>query len=112
MSARALDLGRSAAVVLVVAGAVALAAPAGAAIQATTVEAAAQAQGVIPRLYKNCTNLNKKYPHGLGKRFARDHVTYGTPVRNFYRSTILYRKAMSYNKGLDRDKDGIACEKA
>jgi Excalibur calcium-binding domain len=32
-------------------------------------------------------------------------------VTNFYRSTILYRRAMSYNKGLDRDKDGIACEK-
>ena len=23
----------------------------------------------------------------------------------------LYRLAMSYNRGLDRDKDGIACEK-
>ena len=27
------------------------------------------------------------------------------------RSTRLYRIAMSYNKGLDRDKGGIACEK-
>jgi hypothetical protein len=27
------------------------------------------------------------------------------------RSTRLYRIAMSHNKGLDRDKDGIACEK-
>ena len=72
MSARALDLGRSAAVVLVVAGALVLAAPAGAAIQATTVDAAAQAQLVIPRLYKNCTNLNRKYPHGVGRRLARD----------------------------------------
>ncbi len=45
--------------VLVVAGAVALAAPAGAAIQATTVDAAAEAQAVIPLLYKNCTNFNR-----------------------------------------------------
>ena len=70
MSARALDLRRSAAVVLVVAGAVALAAPAGAAIQATTVDAAAEAQALIPRLYKNCTNFNKRYPHGVGRRLA------------------------------------------
>jgi Excalibur calcium-binding domain len=31
---------------------------------------------------------------------------------NFKLSTGLYRLAMSYNRGLDRDKDGIACEKA
>jgi hypothetical protein len=24
---------------------------------------------------------------------------------------LLYRTAMRYNRGLDRDKDGIACEK-
>ena len=63
-----------------------------------------------PALYKNCTNLNKKYPHGLGKLGARDHTS-GTPVTNFKRSTKLYKLAMSYNRGLDRDKDGIACEK-
>jgi hypothetical protein len=33
------------------------------------------------------------------------------PVTSFKRSTRLYRIAMSYNRGLDRDKDGIACEK-
>ena len=65
----------------------------------------------IPALYKNCTNLNKKYPHGLGKVGARDHTS-GTPVTNLKRSTKLYKLAMSYNRGLDRDKDGIACEKA
>jgi hypothetical protein len=64
----------------------------------------------IPALYKNCTNFNKRYPHGVGKLLARDHTS-GEPVTNFKRSTRLYRIAMSYNKGLDRDKDGIACEK-
>ena len=34
------------------------------------------------------------------------------PVTNFYRNTALYLTAMHYNRGLDRDKDGIACEKA
>ena len=84
-----------------------LAAPAGAATDRTT---SPTSVSVIPRLYKNCTNLNKKYPHGLGKRFAVDKTS-GQRVTNFYRSTVLYRRAMSYNRGLDRDKDGIACEK-
>jgi hypothetical protein len=61
-------------------------------------------------LYNNCTNLNKKYPHGLGRLGARDHTS-GTPVTNFKRSTKHYKVAMSYNRGLDRDKDGVACEK-
>ena len=63
-----------------------------------------------PSLYKNCTNLNKKYPHGIGRVGARDSTS-GTPVTNFKRSTKVYKLAMSYNSGLDRDKDGIACEK-
>jgi hypothetical protein len=33
-------------------------------------------------------------------------------VTNRKRSTKLYKLAMSYNGGLDRDKDGVACEKA
>ena len=80
-------------------------------VAATPVDAAVSTDAAIPKLYKNCTNLNKKYPHGLGKVGARDHTS-GTPVANFKRSTKLYKLAMSYNRGLDRDKDGIACEKA
>ncbi len=79
----------------------ALALPAGALAEAS----------LIPALYKNCTNLNKRYPHGLGKVGARDRTT-DDPVTNFRRSTVLYKRAMSYNRGLDRDKDGIACEQA
>jgi hypothetical protein len=58
--------------------------------------------------YKNCTALNAKYKHGVGRKGARDHVRGTTkPVTNFYVNTGLYNA----NKGLDRDKDGIACEK-
>jgi hypothetical protein len=32
------------------------------------------------------------------------------PVTTFKRSTALYNLAMRYNSGLDRDKDGVACE--
>jgi hypothetical protein len=78
--------------------------------------AAAASPGVresaaVPRLYKNCANLNKTYPHGLGRANARDATSDdGDPAMNFRRSTRLYRIAMSHNKRLDRDKDGIACE--
>jgi hypothetical protein len=82
------------------------AAPAGAgAVASPTVVAA------IPPVYKNCTALNKKYPHGLGKAKARDKTS-GKPVTTFKRNTRLYNTAMSHNKRLDGDKDGIACEKS
>jgi Excalibur calcium-binding domain len=66
---------------------------------------------VVPRLYKNCTNFNKRYRHGVGRVGARDRTKSGDPVRNFLRSNIIYRSAMRYNDDLDRDNDKIACEK-
>jgi hypothetical protein len=85
--------------------AVILAAPAGATSDASRATAA------VPKLYAKCANLNAKYPHGVGRAKARDRTTSGDPVTTFKRSTQLYKLAMSHNKGLDRDKDGIACEK-
>jgi hypothetical protein len=41
---------------------------------------------------------------------ARDKTS-GTRVTSFKRSNALYNTAMRNNKGLDRDKNGIACEK-
>lgn len=65
----------------------------------------------IPPSYKNCTAVNAKYPHGIGRAGARDHVSSGSPVTTFTRSTKLYTLAMSFNRGLDRDGDGVACER-
>jgi hypothetical protein len=76
----------------------------------TLAVAAAPADAAMPVLYKKCANLNAKYPHGLGKLLAKDK-TAGDPVTNFKRSTRLYNVAMGWNKRLDGDKDGIACEK-
>jgi hypothetical protein len=64
----------------------------------------------IPVRWKNCTQVNKRDPHGVGRVGARDRTS-GTPVRTFRRSNLLYSTAMRYDRGLDRDKDGIACEK-
>jgi hypothetical protein len=61
--------------------------------------------------WKNCTQVNHKYPHGVGKVGAHDK-TAGTPVTTFKRSNTLYATAMRNNRGLDRDHDGIACETA
>lgn len=57
--------------------------------------------------YKNCTALNKVYAHGVGKKGARDRTSGSRPVTNFRVNTTVYRA----NTHLDRDKDGIACEK-
>jgi hypothetical protein len=56
--------------------------------------------------FRNCTAMHTKYPHGVGKIGAHDKTS-GVPVTNFRRSNRLYY----LNRGLDRDKDGIACEK-
>lgn len=71
---------------------------------------AASKPAAKPAWTKNCTELNKKYKHGVGKKNARDKTT-GKPVTTFTRSDQDYKTAMKHNKGLDRDKDGIACEK-
>ncbi|MDJ0319813.1 excalibur calcium-binding domain-containing protein [Pseudarthrobacter sp. PS3-L1] len=76
---------------------------------------AVPASAVVAKSYKNCTELNKVYPHGVGKTGARDKTT-GKPVTTFRVNSTVY----SYNDGaarrpgeydLDRDNDGIACEK-
>jgi hypothetical protein len=69
---------------------------------------AGAANAVIPAQWKNCTQVNKRYPHGIGKVGARDKTTGAPAVTTFKRSTWLYRIAMSFNRRLDRDKDAIA----
>jgi hypothetical protein len=80
------------------------------ALAAILVSGAPAARYTIPGRWKNCQAVNARFPHGVGKLRAHD-VTAGSPVTNFRRSTSLYLTAMHYNRGLDRDKDGIACEK-
>ena len=61
-------------------------------------------------LHDNCTNLNRTWPHGVGRQGARDRSS-GVPVTTFYRNTAAYRAAEGHNGTLDADNDGIACEK-
>jgi hypothetical protein len=86
-------------VTLTLAAAVAAAVVAGTAVPASA--------SVPIRTFRNCTAMHKVYPHGVGKRGAHDHTS-GRPVTNFFRNNRLY----AANTSLDRDRDGIACEKA
>lgn len=64
-----------------------------------------------PKKFKNCKKLNKQYAHGVGKKGARDLIAgkfvQGKSVTNFKVKGSVYKA----NKSLDRDKDGVACEK-
>lgn len=64
--------------------------------------------------YKNCTAMHKKYAGGVAKS-SKVHNT-KTVAGHKVRATSAYKPKVSAalyaaNKGLDRDKDGIACEK-
>jgi hypothetical protein len=77
------------------------------ALGGSTFVAVGPAEAATPK-YKNCTAMHKKYKHGVAKKGAKDKVSGSTkPVTNFKVSNSIYKK----NKGLDRDKDGVACEK-
>ena len=58
-------------------------------------------------IHDNCTNFNKKYPHGVGTRRAHDR---GGNVTDFKRNNDIYWRAENHNGDLDRDNDRIACE--
>ncbi len=75
---------------------------------AATIAMPMSADAATPKRYKNCAALNKTYPHGVGKKGARDRVSGSMrPVTTFARKNKVYR----LNTARDRDKDGIACEK-
>lgn len=67
---------------------------------------ATSAEAKVP-VFKNCTAMHKVYKHGVGKKGARDKVRSGKPVTTFKVSTKIYN---AQPRGLDRDRDGVACE--
>lgn len=112
LAASCLTLGLLAAAtasVLPGAGALTVGAPiATASLQAAPADAVALA--TLKYKFANCTAMNKVYPHGVGRDKAKDKTS-GRPVTTFKRSTTLYNKIIGYRSSLDRDRDGIACEK-
>lgn len=80
------------------------------AVAACTLPAVGPVSAHTTGIHDNCTNLNKKWPHGVGTRRAVDRTT-GVRVTTFYRNNDAYWAAEHHNGTLDRDNDGIACEK-
>ena len=84
--------------------ALALTAPAGVALTATTADA-------TTLKYSSCSTLASKFHHGV----AKSHTAAVRQVRNGYRMPAygsLARKVYWANyKRLDRDRDGTACER-
>jgi hypothetical protein len=68
--------------------------------------APAAADAAKPRVFKNCTAVNKVYPHGIAKNFKVIKTANGLTGRPFV-GTNLYA---AQPRALDRDKDGVACE--
>ncbi|KMY49609.1 excalibur calcium-binding domain-containing protein [Peribacillus loiseleuriae] len=59
-----------------------------------------------PKSFKNCTELNKVYKGGVSKSSTAKNVGGKTK----YKPTVN-AELYNANKKLDRDKDGIACER-
>ncbi|GAB96178.1 hypothetical protein BJY21_003135 [Kineosphaera limosa] len=62
-----------------------------------------------PTRYKNCAARNRVHKNGVGRKGAVDKVgPRAKPVTKFRVDNALY---LAQPKTLDRDRDGIACEK-
>lgn len=85
------------------------------AASALTLSTATSADAAV-RHFKSCDAMHKVYAHGVGRSGAVDHTS-GKKVKNFYHNTTLYKANNGPRNGstgeydLDRDNDGIACEK-
>jgi hypothetical protein len=66
------------------------------------------ASAAVPREFGKCADLQAIYRHGVAKPGAHDVVRGHTkPVTTF----LVDRKLYALNQSLDRDRDGVACEK-
>lgn len=88
-----------------------LAAAAALALAALSLSAAPADAAPAVQTYANCTAVHKVYSGGIAKAGVKYNKVSGhnrALKGNVKHSTALYNA----NKRLDRDKDGIACEKS
>jgi Excalibur calcium-binding domain len=64
-----------------------------------------------PRKYPNCEALNRDFPHGIGLKGATDRNKAGNPMIDPVTDFAINPDVYKAHKGLDRDKDDIACER-
>lgn len=74
-------------------------------------------QAEASSVYKNCKSFNATYAHGVRKSAKTKNKIIKSSGKVVYEaskakvSASIYQTAMKKNSKLDRDKDGIACEK-
>ncbi len=81
---------------------------------ATTIAAPADAATAVKH-YKSCAAVHKVYSGGIAKKGVTKNTvhSHGKVTHHALKGTVKHSTAL-YNadKKLDRDKDGVACEKA
>ena len=60
--------------------------------------------------FKNCTELNKVYVGGISEKVTSTNKNKAGVLQESKNIPKVSSKIYKENKGLDRDKDGIACE--
>lgn len=71
----------------------------------------ATAATIPTQKFKNCAAVNKVYEGGVAKnKKVTNKNSKGVPQKSKY-APFVSKKIYNLNKGLDRDKDGIACER-
>ena len=68
------------------------------------------AQAIPEKKFKNCTALNKEYPGGVAEKATSVNKNKAGVLQESKNAPKVSSKIYKENKGLDRDKDGIACE--
>jgi hypothetical protein len=68
------------------------------------------AQAIPEKKFKNCTALNKEYPGGVAEKATSVNKNKAGVLQDSKNTPKVSSKIYKENKGLDRDKDGIACE--
>ena len=68
------------------------------------------AQAIPEKKFKNCTALNKEYPGGVAEKATSVNKNKAGALQESKNTPKVSSKIYKENKGLDRDKDGIACE--
>jgi hypothetical protein len=60
--------------------------------------------------FKNCSELNKVYVGGISEKKTSTNKNKAGVPQDSKNAPKVNAKIYKENKGLDRDKDGIACE--
>jgi hypothetical protein len=68
------------------------------------------AQALPEKKFKNCTALNKEYSGGVAEKATSVNKNKAGVLQESKNAPKVSSKIYKENKGLDRDKDGIACE--